>query len=345
MQPTDERTQNGGRMVAEGIAKENPDFVCQLGDITSQGADIQLWHNTLLNLPLYSALCPFQTTGGNHDYGGDKGYNFKQLFYYNYAFSNGRTYSFDYLNAHFIMIDNFAPYVNYTDQDIQVRWVESDLARAKATGQQWIFVMFHHTIFTTGTSSHNWALEKWFVPLADRYDVDGVFFGHDHHYEHWDYTYGATGLLYNSSDTPSGNSTQYFCSGGGGAHLEVDYGLLTHAPNVDPNRIFYNTTSGVYQQMNYTKIAWNSSNYVINSTHQLYTESPHDFLYYHAPEVQSYSSDDIDYGYDYGEQTLQYMLVEISNNGQKCTISCRYPNGDLLMGPNNAHLQQWVYIK
>ncbi|MBN2155399.1 MAG: metallophosphoesterase family protein [Candidatus Lokiarchaeota archaeon] len=343
MQPTWLDTIRSGALVAEGIAKENPDFVIQLGDLSSSGEMALIWHFTMKNFPLYAANAPFQVAVGNHDYSGGGDVNTRMLFPYPYASSDGLYYSFDYANCHFVIIDNFDA-GNYKMTSAQKIWVEQDIIEAKSRGQKWIFVNFHHTILTTGTSGHNWDLQTWLVPLADKYDVDGIFFGHDHHYEHWNYTYGSSGLLYNKTDIPSGNETHYWCSGGGGAHLEVDYGILTHDPwNVQ--RTFYNISAGEYQNYSFTRNPWNSSLYVNSDAHKIYAESKHHELYYHLPETQSYSTDNELYGYQYGEQTLHYMKLTISNNGNTCTISAHYPNGDLLTGPYGLYPQIWPFNK
>jgi hypothetical protein len=340
MQPTWIDTLSTGELVARGIEAEQPDFVIQLGDLSSSGDLPLIWHFTMKNFPLYAAKSPFQMAVGNHDYAGGGNVNTRILFPYPYNSSQGLYYSFDYGNAHFINIDNFDA-GTYGTSSAQKAWVEQDLVRAREHGQKWIFISFHHTIMTTGTSEQDWDLQSWMVPLADKYDVDGIFFGHDHHYEHWNYTYGASGLLYNETDSPSGNETHYWCSGGGGAHLEVDYGVLTHDPMVD-HRLFYNISLADYESITVTRNHWNASKFVDSVTHKIYAEGE---LYYQLPEQESYATDNELYGYQYGEQTLHYMKLEISNNGNTCTISVHYPNGDLLTGPDGLYPQTWTFIK
>ncbi len=343
MQPTDSRTQEAGRIVALGIANESPNFILQLGDICSSGGSGTLWHNVLQNIPLFASESVFQSVVGNHDYEGESAENYHNLFKYNYETSNANYYSFNYGNVHFTMIDNFDA-EGHSMTQIQKQWVVQDITNAKSIGQKWIFICFHHTILTTGTSSQNWELQKWLIPIADRYDVDGVFFGHDHHYEHWSYIYGNSGLLYNETDLPSGNETHYWCSGGGGAHLEVDYGVLDHQPFIDI-RQFYNISASEYQDITIERRHWNASRFVDNPQNEIYAEDENHHLYYHAPDLESYSDDNEIYGYSYGEQALHYILVEISNNGNTCTISARYPNGAILMGPNNNYPQLWIFNK
>jgi len=343
MQPSPGSVMRAGDLVAKGIVAENADLVIQLGDLAYDGGVPISWHYTAQNFPQYAAFTPFQVAIGNHDYGGDNARNFRKIFPYPYESEDGLYYSFDYATAHFIMIDNFdaGSYLLSSEQKI---WVEQDIIDAQSRGQNWLFINFHNTLFTTGTSSQNIAMQSWLVPLADKYGIDGVFFGHDHHYEHWNYTYGNQNLLFDEFDTPSGYSTHYWCTGGGGAHLEVDYGLLEHGIWTD-TRTFYNTTSGLYQEMDFYRYPWNANRVVDSPEHQIYAESVNDGLYYHIPALESYSTDNELYGYTYGEQTRHYMKIEIDATGTICTISAHYPNGDLLTGPSGLYPQIWVFTK
>ncbi|HUT79716.1 MAG TPA: metallophosphoesterase [Candidatus Bathyarchaeia archaeon] len=343
MQPSPGDTLYAGDLVAKGIVAENPNFVIQLGDLAYNGGVPISWHYTAQNFPQYAASIPFHVAIGNHDYSGNGATNFRNAFPYPYASDSGLFYSFDYASAHFIFIDNFdaGSYILSTDQKL---WVEQDIIAAQSRGQDWIFINFHNTLFTTGTSSQNFPTQTWLVPLADKYNIDGIFFGHDHHYEHWNYTYGNIGLLYNETDSPTGDSTHYWCTGGGGADLEVDYGLLDHAIWTD-TRIFYNTTSGLYQEIEFYRSPWNASRVVDSPEHQIYAASENDGLYYHIPSIESYSTDNELYGYMYGEQTRHYMKIEINAGGTICTISAHYPNGDLISGPNGLYPQFWIFSK
>ena len=48
----------------------------------------------------------------------------------------------------------------------------------------------------------------------------------------------------------------------------------------------------------------------------------------------------IQYGHDYGENTLHYMLVQI--DGDTCNVSAMYPDGTLIRGPNQDKHQTWA---
>ncbi len=343
MQPSPGATLRTGDIVAKGIFAENPNFVIQLGDLMYNGGVPISFHYTARNFPQYAAFMPFQIAIGNHDYGGNGAKNFRNAFPFPYESEIGHYYSFDYASAHFIMIDNFDA-GSYSISNEQKIWVEEDIIDAQTRGQDWIFINFHHTMFTTGTSSQNIAMQSWLAPLADKYGIDGVFFGHDHHYEHWNYTYGNQGLLYIETDNPSGNSTHYWCTGGGGANLEVDYGVLNHDVWID-TRTFYNISSGFYQEIEFYRLPWNASRVINSPEHQIYAASENDGLYYHIPNIESYSTDNELYGYMYGEQTRHFMKIKINADGTICTISAHYPNGDLMTGPEGLYPQIWIFSK
>ncbi|NHJ87415.1 MAG: metallophosphoesterase family protein [Asgard group archaeon] len=343
MQPGPGSMLKAGDLIAKGIVAESPNFVIQLGDLASNGGIPISWHYTAQNFPQYAATIPFQIAIGNHDYSGNGATNFRNMFPYSFASETGLYYSIDYASAHFIFIDNFDA-GNAVLSDNQKLWVEQDITAAKSRGQKWIFINFHNTLFTTGTSSQNFLTQTWLVPLANKYNIDGIFFGHDHHYEHWNYTYGNLGLRYDQFDTPSGNSTHFWCTGGGGADLEVDYGVLNHDVWIDTRR-FFNSTAGTYQDIAFYRSSWNASRVVDSPEHQIYAASQNDGLYYQVPSIESYSTDNEFLGYMYGEQTRHYMMIEINAAGTICTISAHYPNSDLLLGPNDLYPQTWTFSK
>ncbi len=340
LQPKDRQTISTGGIMARAMLREQPDLVIQTGDVSSIGGNIKNWHYSLENISLYASSIPFQSAVGNHDYYLDNGRNYREVFPYDYPSDKGLYYSFDYHNSHFIMLDNFDAGGSVSEE--QKEWAEKDIADARKRGMDWIFLVFHHTVFTTGTSGQDWELQSWIVPLADKYRIDGVFFGHDHHYEHWTCIYGNTGLLYSRDDQPSGLPVDYWCTGGGGANLEISYGLLTMKDKTY-KREWYSIEKAGTVTIEYEKHPWNSLRYIDHTDKPEYGQLIDGKHYYHLPEEESYQSDNEVYGYKYGEETLHYMLIEIRNDS--CIISARYPNGDLLEGPDNRFPQVWEFQK
>ncbi|MHA1680760.1 MAG: metallophosphoesterase [Promethearchaeota archaeon] len=328
------------KMVVEGIVNQSSDFFIQLGDAADTGSLIEEWHLVLDSLSLGGATQPLQIAVGNHDYGGDQGANWARIFKYPFDdITQGKYFSFDYLNAHFVMIDS-----NRLTQT-QIAWIESDLIAANAsTSTDWIFCTMHVSIISSGTANSDWLNQGKLIPLFDKYGVDAVFYGHDHHYEAFNYTYGNEGLVHDPSHTWSHNPVLYFESGGGGANLETGgYGLTSITP-FTIERTWYNISSGSNQVVQYYRNPWNSSKYMdFSGDPNLNLVAPGGLVYYQEPTEEIYQEDVLHYGYIYGENAYHYMLVNIT--GTTCTISARYPNGDVMTGPGGTNIQQFTLTK
>ncbi|MBN1649577.1 MAG: metallophosphoesterase family protein [Spirochaetales bacterium] len=246
MQPKTDISNMGNDIISAALARLDTDFFVQLGDITELGGVLKCWHNALSRISRFADDTPIAPAIGNHDYYLDpSGHNFRNFFPRNYPDKNAACYSLNIGKVHMLFLDNFDKSVKKGMTDSQMKWADKDLADSSCYSD-WIFIFMHHTMLTTGTSSTNEKLRKWLVPLADKYGVDAVFFGHDHHYEHWYYTYGHDGLVYNQNDTPASHPVHYFCSGGGGAQSEVQYGLLDHEPIIE-KRTYWDLNTGQWK--------------------------------------------------------------------------------------------------
>lgn len=352
VQPTDDAYVLQNKKVADGLINGSFDFILNTGDLATDGTNLNAWHLLMMNYARVGANTPIQGAIGNHDWNGAGGSsNYDALFPYPYANSKvGRFYSFDYLNAHFVMIDNFERF--YVMSDEQIRWIQQDIINARNNDPNcWVFCLFHLSIMTTATTGHYFDLQKQLVPIFDKLGVDAVFYGHDHHYEHYNYTYGVTGpgLLWNKDHTWNHNEVQYYCTGGGGADLEVDYGVLNPSRMVSTRTVRqYNPTTSKYEDNTYQRRAWNSLNYIEHLDFGInYTAgNEHDGkYYYHDPAIESYDDYSTTVGFDYGEQCFEFIQVEINASGDECTISVRYPNGILLTGPSGSKPQIWTLRK
>jgi hypothetical protein len=95
------------------------------------------------------------------------------------AYPGGVNYSYNYGNAHWMVIDS-DPYVNWTDSSLQA-WVAADLARAKES--VWRFVIFHHPGFSSAREHYEAQQMRLLSPLFEAGKVDVVFSGHVHNYQ------------------------------------------------------------------------------------------------------------------------------------------------------------------
>jgi calcineurin-like phosphoesterase family protein len=337
-----------GGLVADGLINGSFDFICQLGDATDSGGKPEDWHWLMESFSRFGANTPTMAVIGNHDWSGISGStNWGQIFSYPYAGDGiSKYYSFDYLNAHFVMIDNFEAF--YTISDTQLKWIQNDIQNAHKRGQQWVFAMFHLSMLTMSTSGWYSELQAQLMPIFDKEAVDGVFFAHDHDYQHYNFTYGDNGLLFDSEHNWAHHPVQYFCTGGGGADLEVDYGVLTKGSSTYSVN-WYNTSLKDYQTINYIENSWNSSRFVshddfyVNYSQYLDSGIHNNKYYYYYPEYEDYSELAGVMGFDYGEQAYHFIQIEI--NGKTCKISATYPNGVVLSGPGGINPQQWILSK
>jgi len=162
------------------------------------------WRSLMANTALWPAL-------GNHDWHVDPDQNFRK----EWALPNNEHYySFDWGNAHFIALDTADGFLY--DEANQLAWLEADLRSARGRAQ-WVFVFYHHPIYTCTYKSNIPELQQQLWPLFDRYKVDVVFNGHAHTYERLFPL--LNGVPQNQAQNPSytdPNGTIYIVSGCGG---------------------------------------------------------------------------------------------------------------------------------
>ncbi len=95
------------------------------------------------------------------------------------AYPKMTTYSYDYGNAHWTVIDADY-YVDWTNKDLQ-EWVKEDLK--KAASAQWRFVMFHQPGFNSSKEHFEEQHMRLLSPIFEAGKVDIVFNGHVHNYQ------------------------------------------------------------------------------------------------------------------------------------------------------------------
>jgi hypothetical protein len=155
--------------VSRGIARANPAFVVMSGDLVADGNVWDLWKAEFFEPAApYLKEAALRPARGNHEgnavfYAAFFGLPLDKLYY-----------SFDYGNAHFVVLDNYAP-----DRQAMVEWLEEDLAASQA---EWKFVCYHTPTFNVGGHGSRWGQED-VLPIMEKYGVDFAFYGHSHLYE------------------------------------------------------------------------------------------------------------------------------------------------------------------
>lgn len=207
--------------VALQMVKEQPNFVIHVGDIAYQSGTYSEF--TANYFPYYFTLMRracFYPIAGNHEYYTDNSAPYLALSAppsNNSGVDEGRYYSFDWQNLHFVAVD-----ANLLDPTVpsfagaqtrMLAWLENDLANSQAT---WKIPFFHQTPYPI--SQHvddpvDIAARKLLVPIFERNGVPLVLAGHEHNYQR-------SKPLHGGVPVPAGTTgTVYMTSGGGGGVL------------------------------------------------------------------------------------------------------------------------------
>ncbi len=194
-------------------------FVLHTGDTIYDGSgctgSTSAWSQYVRNhFNVYQAMLgrmPFFTAIGNHEVQtGGCGYPaYTGVFNLPEnapAAATEQYYSFDWGNAHFIVLDT-NQYFGSTSAEY--KWLVSDL---QTTTQPWIFVSEHVPAYSSGDSGSDSAVDRYLVPLFETYGVDVVFNGHDHDYER------TCPIRSGACTTTQAGGVVYFTNGGGGAY-------------------------------------------------------------------------------------------------------------------------------
>jgi len=356
LQPKNEYTLKTNKILALQIQKENPDFIIQTGDLVQIGSIKKYWYNLMKSLPLMASSRPILPVIGNHEYYlFHKSTKFRLFFPYQFQNKKGSYYSKNIGNMHITFLDpydgGFAGMSSNISKE-QKKWFVKDLDKAVRDGMDWIFVVLHQAVLSNGEYSGDVKLQKWILPILSKFDVDAVFWGHAHLYEHWQYQYGENGFVINSEDHPGSNPIDFFCAGSSGASLESNYKLFTHKPFKHKKIKWINKEKGIKDSKFTVQYPWNRDIF-FEGRIGIDQYRKEDLHFYHYPfnsdgknkkdYFLSYNTENKFYGYKYGENTLHYIKVKLENNN--CTISVHYPDGALLSGPKGLIPQKFLLNK
>lgn len=164
------------------------DFIINVGDMTDNGKNYYQWQYALNSMVKTFANTSMFMSAGNHEggsYGMSKYFNYTQpssVEYNSYGEALQDYYSFDYANAHFIVLDTNDTISSGLGEK-QLEWLKEDFAAN--TDSKWTFVAMHKSLYSTGAHANDKevvAMRAQLVPLFTEYGVDIVFGGHDHVY-------------------------------------------------------------------------------------------------------------------------------------------------------------------
>jgi len=103
-----------------------------------------------------------------------------------YSFTAGSVRIISLSNDDICFQDGGNSYVRGYSGGAQKRWLETELANSRAdTRVDWVIVCMHQTAVSTAdhTNGADLGIRQDWLPLFDRYQVDLVVCGHEHHYE------------------------------------------------------------------------------------------------------------------------------------------------------------------
>jgi hypothetical protein len=170
------------------------DFILHVGDITDRGNLWGEWKASFFD-PGWKYLNDrtLWPVYGNHD----GGPYFPALF----GLQKQYWYSFDWGDAHFVILDSYGAGSGGRGRQAQLEWLKQDL---EANDRRWTIVALHVPMVATRPSL-KWFGEDDFLPILEEHEVDLVLSGHHPHYRR-----------YSPIGSPGKRPILHVTSGGGG---------------------------------------------------------------------------------------------------------------------------------
>lgn len=165
------------------VKREKPRFIINAGDLVDNGSDQKQWEAWFAAGRGILEGLPEMPVVGNHEFPSYFGNRFPQSFLAQFSLpENGPpglkelVYSFDYGDAHFVILDsqvgNNSPLLK-----LQQNWLKEDLKRTK---KKWKIVIFHRPPYYAKTNRPNDDVKDAFCPILEENHADLVINGHDH---------------------------------------------------------------------------------------------------------------------------------------------------------------------
>ncbi|MHA1673882.1 MAG: metallophosphoesterase [Promethearchaeota archaeon] len=173
--------------IAQAVASryESAKFLLTVGDLVGDGRNTDNWRDYFQIAAPYLNSMVLAPVIGNHDGNLEdvvpsqypaEFHNYFPISQHDFFF----LYSFNYSMVHFTICDlqyASAHELNAT----QLAWIEQDLQAAQSMPIR--IVAFHCPVMSSGYYGNNLLLQTQLKPLLEKYNVQLVLNGHDHHYE------------------------------------------------------------------------------------------------------------------------------------------------------------------
>jgi acid phosphatase type 7 len=255
---TQAKTEDEAILSSQTISKAldtvpNAEFMIHNGDLVDDGAKEEQW-DWLLGHSQESLLnTTFAPSAGNHE---DENYAFIDHFNLdvpeNSATETGAYYSYDYSNAHFVVLnsnEDSEEYANFSED--QIEWLKEDVKAAKANGAKWVIVNIHKGPYTTSNHATDDdimdpnGVRNQVAPLMAELEIDFVLQGHDHIYARTKpiKSDGTASKTEKITETKKGQTVEYTVNPDGAIYLiPATAGPKVYYKNQDPvlGEAYYN---------------------------------------------------------------------------------------------------------
>ena len=237
----------GDTVTSAITAHPTTQFFINMGDLVDNGASFYQWQAWLEGAKPLLPLIPIAPIEGNHEaYSLEWEFTLPTLYLALFDLPQngakdllGQTYSFDYGDVHFVVLDSQEKELDAYQPDLtakQIPWLNQDLA---ATTKKWKIILIHRGLFSHPDTANLNNLGKAFIPIFDQHHVDIVFSAHIH-------SYGRTKPLYQG--VPAENGTIYISTGRSGdktweSSLAKPYEVIFDRALDQPNYLILNVTS------------------------------------------------------------------------------------------------------
>lgn len=177
--------------IIEQIAEPSNNFAIffSVGDLVDMGTRKDAWHRALDELKPLTSSIPVAFVPGNHDNlfkGIDLYKYYTSIQPYSSLAGNTLFYRIDKGNIHFLILDLEWGTEEYSGE--QLNWLETQLRDIPLS--DWKIVLSHAYYYSSGSLYHGYSWTdnpksiEAFVPLIEKYGVDLVISGHNHHMEY-----------------------------------------------------------------------------------------------------------------------------------------------------------------
>jgi hypothetical protein len=231
--------------ITTAVERVSPLFHLVNGDLCYANLShdrVRTWSDWFENNSRSARYRPWMPAAGNHENelgNGPIGYGAYQAYFSLpdsgsdselrglwYAFTAGSVRVISLANDDVCYQDGGNSYVRGYSGGAQKRWLEQELERTRNdNGIDWIVVCMHQTAVSTGerTNGADLGIRQNWLPLFDRFGVDLVVCGHEHHYER---THAVRGTLPTDTLTPSpvGAQPDHIDTSKGTVHLVIGGG-------------------------------------------------------------------------------------------------------------------------